>query len=117
MLNLLTSLITGNLGAEVQRFARLAAFAALTGVLAAIAFVAAAFAIFYWLEPRYGAVEAAAMLAAGALVLAALTSIPLWLKRKPPPPSTASNLLELALAVGLGSVDRAQAQARAALAR
>jgi hypothetical protein len=102
MLDLLTSVITGNVGVSLQRFAKLAAFAALTGVFLAIALVACAIGVFDWLEPRFGAVEAAAKLAGGAVVLAALASVPLWRKPKPPPPSAMSSLLELALAVGLG---------------
>ncbi|HXT05333.1 MAG TPA: hypothetical protein VN715_00160 [Roseiarcus sp.] len=102
MLDLLLTLVTGQIGANLRRIARLAAFAAATLIFAAIALAAAAAALFLTLDAALGPVSAALIVAVGAIGLAALASIPLWRKSAPPPPSAAATLAQLAIAVGLG---------------
>ena len=102
MLNLLVTLITGNVGANLRRFGRLAAFAAVALTFALIASIAGCAAAFLALERAVGAIGAALIIAGGAAVAAVLAAIPLWWKPKPPPPSAATTLVELAVAVGLG---------------
>ncbi len=101
MLEVALALLTGNVGAKLRGYARLAAFAALALTLALIALAALAFALFLWLEMELGALRAALVVAAGAGVLALIASIPLWLKPKPPPPTAAATLVELAVSIGL----------------
>ena len=101
MLELALALIAGNVGAKLRRYARLAAFAVVALVLAVIALAALSFALFLWLEIELGALRAALVVAASAGVLALLASIPLWLKPKPPPPTAAATLVELAVSFGL----------------
>ena len=101
MLDFIVSLVTGHVGANLQRFARVAAFAALTAAFLLIALIAASAAAFLALEAELGPIDAALVLAAIAALLAGLASMPLWAGGKPPPPAAAS-LVELALAVGLG---------------
>ncbi len=102
MLDLIVTLVTGQMGANLRRYARLAAFAAVTLVFAAIALAAGAAALFMALDAALGAVKAALIVAGAAALLAALASIPLWRKPPPPPPSAAATLAQLAVAVGLG---------------
>ena len=102
MLDLLLSLVTGQIGANLRRFARLAAFGAVTLTFVVIALAAGAQALFLALDAALGPIRAALIIAAGALTLAGLASIPLWRKPPPPPPSAAATLAQLAIAVGLG---------------
>ena len=102
MLDLLLSLVTGQIGVNLRRFARLAAFGALTLGLALIALAAGAAALFLALESALGSLGASLVVAAGAALLAGLASIPLWRKPAPPPPSAAATLAQIAIAVGLG---------------
>ncbi len=102
MLDLLVTLLTGKVGVNLRRLARAAVFAAVTLAFALIALAAGAAALFLALDAALGAVKAALVIAAAAAVLAGLASIPLWVKAKPPPPSAAETLTQLALAVGLG---------------
>lgn len=102
LLDLLVTLVTGQVGANLRRYARLAAFAAATLAFAIIALAEAGQALFLALDDALGPIRAALIMAAGAAVLAALASIPLWRKPPPPPPSAASTLAQLAVAVGLG---------------
>jgi hypothetical protein len=102
LLDLLVTLVTGQVGANLRRFARLAAFAAVALVFVAIALAAGAAALILALDAALGPIRAARVVAGGAAVLAGLASIPLWLKPKQPPPSAAATLAQLALAIGLG---------------
>ncbi len=102
MLDLLVTLVTGQIGANLKRYARLAAFAVLAGALALIALAAGAAALFMALASALGPIEAALILAALAAALAGIVSIPLWRKPAERPPSAAATLVQLALAVGLG---------------
>jgi cyanate permease len=101
LLDLLVTLFTGQLSANLRGFARKAAFAAVVFVFALIALSAGAAALFLALDAAVGALKAALIVAAAAAVLAALASIPLW-RRPEPPPSATATLVQLALAVGLG---------------
>jgi hypothetical protein len=101
MLDLLVTLITGRLGANLQAFARKAAFAAVAAVFALIALASAAAALYLALASVMAAPEAALVVAAVAAALAGLASIPLW-RRREPPASAAATLVQLALAAGLG---------------
>ena len=76
MLDLLLTLVTGQIGANLKRFARLAAFGALTLTFAIIALAAGAQALFLALDAALGPIRAALIVAAGAVVLAGLASIP-----------------------------------------
>lgn len=102
MLDLLLTLVTGNIGVNLKRFVRLAAFGAATLIFAIIALAAGAEALFLALDAALGPIRAALIIAAGAVVLAGLASIPLWRKPAPPPPSAATTLAQIAIAVGLG---------------
>jgi hypothetical protein len=102
LLDLLVTLVTGQVGANLRRLARAAVFAAATLFFVLIALAAGASALFLALDAALGTLRAALVVAAGAIVLAGLASIPLWRKRRPPPPSAAETLTQLALAVGLG---------------
>ena len=110
MLNLLVTLITGNVGANLRRFGRLAMWAAATLVFASVALIAAGAAAFLALERAVGAIGAALIVAGGAAVAAVIAAIPLWWKPKPPPPSAAATLVELAVAVGLGLIAERRAK-------
>jgi hypothetical protein len=101
MLELALALLAGNVGAKLRRYVRLAAFAAVALALALVALAALVFALFLWLQYELGPLRAALVIAAGAGVLAFLASIPLWLKPKPPPPTAAASLIELAVTIGL----------------
>lgn len=82
----LTSLVRGQARAAAKRAAIPVAFAILTGLFAMLA-TAGLFAIlFFALEPRFGALEAAAIMTGGALVLALVASTPLWWPKQAPPP-------------------------------
>ena len=102
MLDLLLTLVTGQIGVNLRRIARLAAFGLATLVLLVIALAMGAEACFLALDAALGPIRAALILAAIALALAGLASIPLWCKPAPPPPSAAATLAQLAIAVGLG---------------
>lgn len=102
MFDLVVTLVTGQIGANLRRLARKAVFAFAALVFAVIAVAAGAEALFLALDAALGPVKAALIVAAGAAVLAGLASIPLWRKPDPPPPSAAATLAQLALAVGLG---------------
>jgi len=99
MLDLLVTLVTGHVGANLRGFARKAAFAAVTLAFALIALAAGAAA----LDASLGAIKASLIIAAVAAALAALASIPLW-RRREPEPSAAATLVQLALTVGLGLI-------------
>jgi hypothetical protein len=102
LLDLLLSLATGQVGANLRRFVRLAVCGAVVLAFALVALAAGAAALFLALDEALGPIRAALVIAAGAVVLAGLTSIPLWRKPAPPPPSPAATLAQLAVAVGLG---------------
>ena len=102
MLDLLVTLLTGQAGETLRRYARLAAYAAVTLVFALIALTAGSAALFMELSAALGPIEAALVVAGVAAALAGLASIPLWRQPAPPPPSAASSLVQVALAVGLG---------------
>jgi hypothetical protein len=106
VLDLLLSLVTGQIGANLRRFVRIAAFGVLTLAFLLIALAAGAAALFLALDAALGPIRAALIVAAGAIVLAGLASIPLWRKPAPPPPSAAATLAQLAIAVGLGLMAR-----------
>ena len=103
MLDLLVTLVTGHVGANLRGFARKAAFAAVTLAFALIALAAGAAALFLALDASLGAIKASLIIAAVAAALAALASIPLW-RRREPEPSAAATLVQLALTVGLGLI-------------
>ena len=102
MLDLLVSLVTGNVGVSLRRFARVAAFAVLTAVFLLIALIAASTAGYLALEAALGPIRASLIVAGVAALIAGLVSIPLWMGAKPAPKPAAASLVELALAVGLG---------------
>ncbi len=102
LLDLLLTLVTGQIGGTLRRMARLAAFGVITLVFVVIALAMGAEACFLALDAALGPLRAALILAGIALVLAALASIPLWRKPAPPPPSAAATLAQLAIALGLG---------------
>ena len=102
LLDLLLTLVTGQVGVNLRRFARLAVFGAITLVFVVIALAMGAEALFLALDAALGPIRAALTIAAIAIVLAGLASIPLWRKPPPPPPSAAATLAQLAIAVGLG---------------
>ena len=103
MLDLLVTLITGQLGANLRGFSRKVAFAAVALVFALIALIAGAAALFLALDAALGPIKASLTVAAVAAACAALASIPLW-RRREPEPSAAATLVQLALAVGLGLI-------------
>jgi drug/metabolite transporter (DMT)-like permease len=102
LLDLIVTLVTGQIGANLRRYVRLAVFAAVTLVLAAVALAAGAVAAYSALDAALGPVKAALVVAAVAAILAGLASIPLWRKPAPPPPSAAATLAHLVVAVALG---------------
>jgi hypothetical protein len=102
VIDLLVTLVTGQVGANLRRFARLAVFAALALTFLAIALAAGAVGLVLALDAALGPIRAALTVAGGAFVIAALVSIPIWIKPKPPPPSAAATLAQVALALGLG---------------
>ena len=102
MLDLIVSLVTGNVGVNLRRFARVAAFAGLTAAFLLIALIAASTAGYLALEAALGPVRATLVVAGVAALLAGLASIPLWAGSKPAPKPAAASLVELALVVGLG---------------
>ena len=110
MLDLLVSLVTGNVGANLRRFARVAAFAGLTAAFALIALIAVSTAGYLALEAAVGPIRAALVVAGIAALLAGLASIPLWAGAKPAPKSAATSLVELTLAVGLGMLAERKGQ-------
>ena len=78
MLDLLVSLVTGNVGVTLRRFARIAAFAVLTAAFLLIALIAASTAGYLALEAAMGPVRAALVVTGVAALLAGIASIPLW---------------------------------------
>jgi len=77
--------------AVVGRVARPAALGIVAGVFFLLAVAALFSALFFWLEPLYGPPIAAVIVAAVALVLGFLTTLPLMVKRRPQPaPAPAS---------------------------
>lgn len=71
--------------AAFGRIARPAAFAIVAGVFFLFAIAALFYALFFWLEPLYGPPLAAVIVAAVALVLGLLTTLPLMVGRGPEP--------------------------------
>ena len=71
--------------AAVGRVARPAAFGIMAGVFFLFAVAALFYALFFWLEPRYGPPVAALIVAAVALVLGLLATAPLIVGRGPEP--------------------------------
>jgi hypothetical protein len=69
------------------RRAAVPAVSAFVGVILFIFAVAGLFAaLFFWLEPVYGPIEAALIVTAVAIVLGLVALLPLAVKRRPPPP-------------------------------
>ena len=87
MLATLIAALTGEARARARRAGFTAALWAATAVFVSIALAAALVALYIWLANRLDPIEAALLIAAGALILAAIVSGPLWWpKPKPPPP-------------------------------
>jgi membrane protein DedA with SNARE-associated domain len=101
MFDAVLALLTGSFNANLRRFARMAAFAAVAIVFAVIALAAGAAALFLALDAALGGIRASLVVAAAAAVIALIASIPLWRKPKPPPSSQLATLVELAVAIGL----------------
>jgi len=70
----------------VRRVAVPAAFAIVGGLFAVFALAGLFMALFFWLAPEHGPLEASLILTLVALVLALLAFLPLLLRRKPAPP-------------------------------
>jgi hypothetical protein len=70
----------------VRRAAVPAGFALAGGILFLFAVAGLFAALFFWLEPEYGPLEASLLVAAVAIILGLLALLPLALKRRPKPP-------------------------------
>jgi hypothetical protein len=91
MVNELAAIVQHQVKAAVGRIARPAAFGIVAGVFFLAAVAALFYALFFWLEPLYGPPVAALIVAAAALVLGLLATLPLIVGRRPEPaPAPAS---------------------------
>ncbi len=106
MLAEIAALLGGRLGPAIHRAIRLAVFASVALMMSGVALASLAVALYLGLEPVWGSVRAALGVAAAALILAALASLPLWLPRRPPPPPASAALTDLALAAALAFMTR-----------
>ncbi len=90
-MNELAAIVQQQVKAAVGRIARPAAFGIVAGVFFLAAVAALFYALFFWLEPLYGPPVAALIVAAAALVLGLLATLPLIVGRRPEPaPAPAS---------------------------
>ena len=89
MTNEVVELVRQEAMAAVRRAVTPMAYATLAAILALFALAGLFTALFFWLAPTYGPIEAALICAGVALVLAVVAVIPLLFKRKrSPSPST-----------------------------
>ena len=90
-MNELAAIAQQHAKAAVGHIARPAAFGIVAGVFFLAAVAALFYALFFWLEPLYGPPVAALIVAAVALVLGLLATLPLMVGRRPEPaPAPAS---------------------------
>jgi hypothetical protein len=87
--------------AVVGRVARPAAFGIVAGVFFLIAVAALFSALFFWLEPLYGPPVAAVIVAAVALALGLLATLPLMVGRRTQPAPTPASGATLSQVVSL----------------
>jgi len=86
MANGIVALLQARASAAARRAGASAAFALIAAVFVLFALGGLFAALFFALEPRQGAMIAALICAAVALVVAVLAILPLLFRRRPPPP-------------------------------
>jgi hypothetical protein len=101
MRNDLSAFVQQQAKAVVGRVARPAALGAVAGVFFLFAVAALFSALFFWLEPLYGPPVAAVIVAAVALVLGLLATLPLMVGRRPAPAAAAPSGATLPQVVSL----------------
>jgi hypothetical protein len=85
MVNEIAAIAQQQAKAAVGRVARPAAFGIVAGVFFLFSVAGLFYALFFWLEPLYGPPVAAVIVAAVALALGLLATLPLMLGRRPAP--------------------------------
>lgn len=109
MVNEVVALVQDRATAAVKRAVTPAAFALIAALFLLFAIAALFAALFYWLEPAHGAVVAALICAAVAIVLGLIALAPLAFGRRkppPPPPRAASGVLPLFVGAATKSASR-----------
>lgn len=94
MIEALLRALKAEVRARLRGFGNSAALAAIAAMFVGIAISALVVALFLWLAAELTPIEAALLIAGGALVLAVIVSGPLWWPKRAPPPPPEPSLAE-----------------------